>query len=263
MRSVFKSWLKEYIETIAYLEVAVKKFILVSTILVMTVACDQQENNLSSDEAPTSSQEAKDSPMTGPMSFFISSSGSGNGANFGGIEGADEHCQDLASDAGAGNKTWRAYLSTTGKIDQKNPENNVPSRHARDRIGAGPWFNAKGELIARDVEHLHSNNNINKQTALSEKGDVINGRGDKPNQHDILTGSRADGTAFSPHIDLTCGNWTRHREGAAGVGHHDISGPSPDNWAKSWNFSHFSRGCSDEALKSSGGAGLVYCFAID
>ena len=260
-----------------------KKIILVTTLLVFANACDKPENTPTAAAEPDNTAstmtepentstttteteaavEKAESPMTGPMSFFISSTGSGNGANFGGIEGADEHCQDLASDAGAGDKTWRAYLSTTGNVDQKNPEYSTASKHARDRIGTGPWFNAKGELIARDVEHLHSNNNINKQTALDEQGNVINGRGDKPNKHDILTGSRADGTAFSPHIDLTCGNWTKHGEGAAGVGHHDISGPSPDNWAKSWNFSHFSRGCSDEALKSSGGAGLIYCFAID
>lgn len=204
-----------------------------------------------------------DDSMTGPMSFFITSIGAGDGANFGGIEGADEHCQDLADDAGAGNRTWRAYLSTTGRVNYENPEDNIPSIHARDRIGKGPWFNAKGDLIARDVEHLHRNNNINKQTALNEKGEMVNGRGDKPNQHDILTGSRSDGTAFSPHKSFTCQNWSSNEEGAAAVGHHDKTGPSEDNWAKSWNFSHFSRGCSQEALESSGGAGLLYCFAID
>ena len=197
------------------------------------------------------------------MSFFITSIGRGDGANFGGIDGADEHCQDLASDAGAGNKTWRAYLSKTGIINQQVPENNLAAVHARDRIGKGPWFNAKGVLIARDIEHLHGDNNINKQTALNEKGEIVNGRGDNPNQHDILTGSRSDGTAFSPHMDLTCKNWTHSGEGAAAVGHHDRIGPADDNWAKSWNFSHFSRGCSQDALKSSGGAGLIYCFAID
>jgi len=163
----------------------------------------------------------------------------------------------------AGNKTWRAYLSTTGRIDRENPENNSASVHARDRIGKGPWFNAKGELIARDVEHLHSNNNINKQTALNEQGGMVNGRGDNPNEHDILTGSRPDGTAFSPHVSFTCKNWWSNEEGAAAVGHHDKTGPTEDNWAKSWNFSHFSRGCSQKALESSGGAGLIYCFAID
>lgn len=240
-----------------------KSIMFVTATLVLAAACDKPDKTPAIDEVSSSTAESKEVPMTGPMSFFISSTGSGNGGNFGGIEGADEHCQDLASDAGAGDKTWRAYLSTSGKIDQQNPENNVSSKHARDRIGTGPWYNAKGELIARDVEHLHSDNNINKQTALTETGMVVNGRGDTPNRHDILTGSRADGTAFSPHTSLTCGNWTLHAEGTAAVGHHDLSGPSPDNWARSWNFSHFTRGCSDEAFKSSGGAGLIYCFAIN
>ena len=229
-----------------------KRLILASTMLAMVSACDKAQDTTVTDDA-----------ITGPMSFFITSIGAGDGANFGGIEGADEHCQDLADDAGADNKTWRAYLSTTGRIDRKNPENNSASVHARDRIGKGPWFNAKGELIARDVEHLHGNNNINKQTALNEKGEMVNGRGDKPNQHDILTGSRPDGTAFSPHVSFTCKNWWSNEEGAAAVGHHDKAGPTEDNWAKSWNFSHFSRGCSQKALESTGGAGLIYCFAID
>lgn len=236
---------------------------LVSAMLVLVSACDKGQNTPVSSTTPVTPEAKQESPVTGPMSFFITSIGAGDGANFGGLEGADAHCQDLASDAGAGNKTWRAYLSTSGRIDMANPENNTPSVHARERIGTGPWFNAKGELIARDVNHLHSNNNINKQTALSEKGNVIKGRGDNPNEHDILTGSREDGTAFSPLMDVTCKNWTNNEEGAAAVGHHDISGPVPDNWAKSWNFSHFSRGCGQDALKSSGGAGLLYCFAID
>jgi len=241
----------------------VKKIILVSTMLVMVSACDKPQDTTATTDAPASATESKTPQTTGSMSFFITSTGAGDGANFGGIEGADEHCQDLASDVGAGNKTWRAYLSTTGRVDFKNPENNTPSIHARDRIGAGPWFNAKGELIARDVEHLHSNNNINKQTGLNEKGEVINGRGDTPNQHDILTGTRSDGTAFSPHMNFTCKNWTNNEEGAAAVGHHDKAGPTEDNWAKSWNFAHFSRGCGLKALESSGGAGLLYCFATD
>jgi len=241
----------------------VKKIILVSTMLAMVSACDKAQDTTVTNDAPASAAESKAPQMTGPMSFFVSSIGSGDGANFGGIEGADEHCQDLASDVDAGNKTWRAYLSTTGIINFKNPANNKPSVHARDRIGKGPWFNAKGELIAQNVEHLHSNNNINKQTALNEKGEMVNGRGDKPNQHDILTGSRPDGTAFSPHMSYTCMNWSTSEEGAAAVGHHDKTGPTEDNWAKSWNFSHFSRGCNQQALESSGGAGLIYCFAIE
>jgi hypothetical protein len=240
-----------------------KRMILVSAVLVLVNACNENENTPTMNKAQASPQASKEQPVTGPMSFFVTSTGGGDGANFGGLEGADEHCQDLASDAGAGDKTWHAYLSTSGRLDTANPENNTASVHARERIGTGPWFNAKGVLIARDVEQLHSNNNINKQTALNEKGEVINGRGDKPNEHDILTGSRTDGTAFSPLTDLTCKNWTSNEEGAAAVGHHDLNGPVPDNWAKSWNFSHFSRGCSQEALKSSGGAGLLYCFAID
>lgn len=239
-----------------------KKIILVTTILALGVGLEGAESPLSTAIA-ASHGDNKSSASTGPMSFFVSSVGGGDGANFGGIAGADEHCQDLAKAAGAGNKTWRAYLSTTGIVDMKEPKNNTPSVNARDRIGTGPWFNAKGELIARDVEHLHSKNNINKQTALTEKGKVINGRGDKPNEHDILTGSRADGTAFSPHMNLTCKNWSSNDDGQAAVGHHDLLGPVEDTWAKSWNFSHFSRGCSQDALKSSGGAGLIYCFAVN
>lgn len=195
------------------------------------------------------------------MSFFVTSKGGGDGANYGGLEGADAHCQTLAAAAGFGNKTWRAYLSTSGKIDFKNPENNVAAVHARDRIGNGPWHNAKGVLIASDIDQLHNNNNINKETALSESGNLVNGRGDKPNEHDILTGSRSDGTAFSPFTDTTCKDWTSNDQGSAVVGHHDVTGLNSDNWAKSWNFSHQSRGCSQKNLQSTGGAGLIYCFA--
>ena len=244
-----------------------KRILLGSAMLVLITACDQPQNTPASTMAPapvaSPPMEAEAAPATGPMSFFVTSEGAGDGANFGGIEGADEHCQDLASDVGADDKTWRAYLSTSGRLDQQNPEYSTPSIHARDRIGTGPWFNAKGELIAKDVEHLHSNNNINKQTALSEKGTLINGRSDTPNEHDILTGSRVDGTASAPIPDSTCKNWSSNEGGSAIVGHHDIVGLSPDNWAKSWNFSHHTRGCSQEALVSSGGAGLLYCFAID
>ncbi|MFZ5542518.1 MAG: hypothetical protein ACOZJZ_03090 [Pseudomonadota bacterium] len=198
------------------------------------------------------------SPPTGPMSFFVTSVGTGKGADLGGLAGADAHCQALASAAGAGGKTWRAYLSTQGK-------DGVPTVNARDRIGKGPWFNAKGVMVARDVEHLHgAGNNLNKQTALNEKAEVVQGRGDTPNRHDILTGSRADGTAFSPgDPDLTCGNWTRGgAEGAVMVGHHDRMGLTADSWSTSWNSSHQSRGgCSLQALKGTGGDGLLYCFA--
>jgi len=235
-------------------------------LVFLFTACD---NKQASTPAPAStkaavSKEADQAPMTGPMSFFVTSVGGGDGANFGGLEGADAHCQKLASDAGAGDKTWHAYLSTSGKLDFKNPENNVAAVHARDRIGKGPWYNAKGVLIAKNIEQLHSGNNINKETALSEKGEAIKGRGDTPNEHDILTGSRADGTAFAPFItDTTCGDWTKNGEGSAVVGHHDINGPTQDNWAKSWNFAHQTRGCGVEGLKPTGGAGYLYCFAVN
>lgn len=196
---------------------------------------------------------------TGKMSFFVTSVGPGNGANLGGLAGADAHCQKLAKSAGAGNRTWRAYLSTQG-TDFK--DQNVVN--ARDRIGKGPWFNAKGIMIAKNVDDLHSNNNnLNKDTALDEKGRMVNGRSEKPNLHDILTGSRVDGTAFGPQFfaDMTCGSWTSSSKGAAVVGHHDRVGPIDHDWARSWNFAHVSKGCSQEALAKTGGAGLFYCFA--
>src|SRR5687768_12644293 len=183
------------------------------------------------------------------MSFFVTSAGPGRGADLGGIEGADRHCQSLASAAGAGNKTWRAYLSTQGQAI-----NDPKVVHARDRIGAGPWHNAKGVLIARNVEELHSAaNKINKETGLDERGRPINDRTMKPNKHDILTGSRPDGTAFAPLTDMTCGNWSKSgADGSAMVGHHDRAGPVPHAWATSWNSSHTSRGCGQEALRSTG-----------
>ena len=201
-------------------------------------------------------------PGSGSMSFFISSTGSGKGGDLGGLAGADALCQKLAAAAGAGSKTWRAYLSAPGAFPSANNPGR-PSINARDRIGTGPWFNAKGDLIARDVAHLHNGNNINKTTALDERGNVIKGRGDTPNEHDILTGSRADGTAFAPQTDTTCGAWTKSGEGSAIVGHHDRTGPLPENWAKSWNFSHQSAGCSQEALVRTGGSGRLYCFAAN
>src|SRR5438105_9288015 len=185
------------------------------------------------------------------MTFFVTSTGSGKGADFGGLEGADKHCQTLAAAAGAGSRTWHAYLSTQG------PQ----AVNARDRIGTGPWQNAKGVVIAKDVAELHGNNNLNKQTALTEKGEIVSGRGDTPNKHDILTGTKPDGTAFAGSDDMTCGNWTKSGEGVAMVGHHDRSGLGTDDASRSWNSSHPSRGCSDEGLKSTGGAGLLYCFA--
>ena len=201
-------------------------------------------------------------PSSGPMSFFVTSAGMGDGANLGGLAGADAHCQKLAAAAGAGNRTWRAYLSTSGQLAQGSTPA-VPSVDARSRIGQGPWFNAKGELIARDLAHLHNGNHLSKQTALTEKGQLVNGRGDNPNEHDILTGSRTDGTAFGPQTDTTCGNWTKNGDGSAVVGHHDRTGLVPDAWARSWNFSHGSAGCSQQALVRTGGSGRFYCFAAN
>ena len=192
------------------------------------------------------------------MTFFVTSTGPGRGADLGGIEGADKHCQSLASAAGAGNKTWRAYLSTQGKAI-----NDTNVIHARERIGAGPWHNAKGVRIARSVEDLHSPDaNVNKDTALDERGNPTNDRSMKPNKHDILTGSRPDGTAFPAGYDFTCGNWTKSgADGSAMVGHHDRAGPVNHPWAVSWNSSHQSRGCSQENLRATGGDGFIYCFA--
>jgi len=184
------------------------------------------------------------------MSFFVTSAGSGKGADLGGLQGADAHCASLAEAAGVQGKTWHAYLSTS-------------DTDAKDRIGKGPWFNAKGEKIADDVASLHSDaNKLTKQTALNEKGEVINGRGDTPNRHDILTGSKPDGTRIA---DQTCGDWTMSgAEGAAMMGHSDRTGLDDSAAAKSWNSSHASRGgCSQEALKGTGGDGLFYCFAAD
>jgi hypothetical protein len=188
------------------------------------------------------------------MSFFVTSAGSGKGADFGGLAGADRHCQALAAAAGAGNRTWRAYLSTTAAQGS-------PAVNARDRVGNGPWVNARGVVVAYNVAELHAANNITKQTALTEKGEVVNGRGDTPNKHDILTGSRPDGTAFAGPEDMTCGNWTKSGDGVAMVGHHDRSGTAPDFTAASWNSSHTTVGCSNETLPKTGGAGLLYCFA--
>jgi hypothetical protein len=196
-------------------------------------------------------------PGTGPMGFFVTSAGPGKGADLGGLAGADAHCQRLAGAAGAGGRSWRAYLSTSAV------GNDQPAVHARDRIGKGPWFNAKGVLIARDLAQLHGDNGITKATALDERGNAVKGRGDTPNEHDILTGSRPDGTAFSPTPNLTCGNWTSSGDGQAFIGHHDRTGLVTDPWALSWNASHQTRGCGQEALKTTGGAGLFYCFAAD
>lgn len=186
------------------------------------------------------------------LSFFITSAGSGKGGDLGGLEGADAHCATLAEAAGVTGKEWRAYLST-----QEEGKRGVS---ARDRIGAGPWHNAKGELIAQDLDQLHLNPNIIKSTALDENGELVNGRGDKPNRHDILTGTMADGTAYFPREenDRTCSNWTSSGEGSATVGHHDRHGGGNT----SWNAAHNSRGCSQEDLTKTGGSGLFMCFAV-
>ncbi|MEO8188122.1 MAG: hypothetical protein ABI580_12255 [Burkholderiaceae bacterium] len=201
-------------------------------------------------------------PQPSPgVTFFVTSVGPGKGGDLGGLEGADQHCQSLAKAAGAGNRTWRAYLSTQA------PALNDPKFvNARDRIGSGPWHNAKGVMIASSVEELHSaNNNVTKQTSLDEKGALVNGRTEKPVKHDMLTGSRPDGTAFAggPFVDMTCGNWTKSgKDGSAMLGHHDRVGPIESPWATSWNSSHPSLGCSQEALRPTGGDGLFYCFAV-
>jgi len=192
-----------------------------------------------------------------PMTFFITSVGTGNGANLGGLAGADAHCQKLAAAAGAGDRTWRAYLSAAA-------QDGKPAVNARDRIGAGPWHNAKGGMVARDVAHLHGDtldlartgNLITKNNGQTEKGDLVNGVGDKPNTHDILTGSQPDGRIFADAADHTCKNWTSGGEGSAQAGHHDRNGGGV-----SWNSAHPTRGCSQENLVGSGGAGLFYCFA--
>jgi hypothetical protein len=190
-----------------------------------------------------------------PMTFFITSVGLGKGANLGGLAGADAHCQALATAAGATGRTWRAYLSTQG----------ANAVNARDRIGKGPWHNVKGQVVARDLEHLHGDtldlarlgNQLHRVTGLTEKGDRISGAGDSPNQHDILTGSQTDGRAFPDGKDLTCNNWTSGDAGNAQVGHHDRAGGP----GVSWNSVHASAGCSQDALVKTGGAGLFYCFA--
>jgi len=189
------------------------------------------------------------------MTFFVTSTGSGKGADYGGLAGADKHCQTLAAAVGAGNHTWHAYLSTSAS-------GGSPAVSARDRIGTGPWQNAKGVVIASNVAELHGTNKLTKETALTEKGEMVNGRGDTPNKHDILTGSKPDGTVVSGSDDATCGNWTKSGDGAAMLGHHDRQGLRDDDASHSWNSSHLSRGCSDDALKATGGAGLLYCFAV-
>jgi hypothetical protein len=193
----------------------------------------------------------------GEMSFFVTSVGKGKGADLGGLEGADAHCQALARAAGSTATAWRAYLSTTAPGGDAGV-------NARDRIGKGPWKNSKGAVVANNVDELHSAKaNVTKQTALTEKGEPVKGRGDQPNEHDILTGSDPQGMYSTAGGDTTCGNWTKSGEGSAIVGHHDRAGLKPSRHMESWNSSHGSRGCSQDQLKSSGGAGLFYCFVAN
>jgi hypothetical protein len=235
---------------------------LIVIVLVVSVAggCRRAE------DAETTSTPAAEAPAPPPASlpmggeksvtrFFVTSRGPGSGGNLGGLSGADAHCQMLAEAEGAGDHTWRAYLSASATDAQ-------PAVDARDRIGKGPWYNALGELIAPDIEALHSDKaTINKEMAVTERGDAVSGAGDTPNQHDILTGSRPDGTAYASGEDLTCRNWTSSAGGRAQVGHHDRRGLN--DGVDSWNSVHESRGCSQSDLAATGGAGLFYCFAID
>jgi hypothetical protein len=192
----------------------------------------------------------------GKMTFFVTSVNPGKGADLGGLAGADAHCQALASAVGAGKRTWRAYLSTTS--------GGQPLVNARDRIGSGPWQNVKGDVIATSVDNLHADSKLGKQTSLTEKGDVVPSGGDPVNMHDILTGSQPDGRGIAGNVDSTCSNWTSSTTGAAMVGHSNRAGLDESVPAKSWNSSHQSRGgCSMDALKSTGGAGLFYCFAVN
>jgi len=191
------------------------------------------------------------------MSFFVTSAGPGKGADLGGLAGADAHCAALAKAAGSTRTGWRAYLSTTAPGGEAGV-------NARDRIGKGPWKNARGVVVASGVEELHSGaNRIDKQTALTEKGEVVSGRGDPVNLHDMLTGSDPAGNYSTAGGDTTCANWTSSSDGSAIVGHHDRTGLKESRHMKSWNSSHGSRGCSQEALKSTGGGGLFYCFAAE
>lgn len=193
-------------------------------------------------------------PQTG-MSFFLTSAGPGAGANLGGLAGADRHCAMLADAVNVRGRTWRAYLSQPATGNQ-------PVVHARNRIGAGPWYNPKGDLIAQSVADLHGDNpKWTKQTVLNERGEVVNGRGDTPNRHDVLTGSQMDGTAYASGTDTTCNNWTGSGEGSARVGHFDKVGGGEN--PTSWNSAHASRGCSQANLQATGGDGLFFCFAIN
>lgn len=246
---------------------AVARFLGAIVVVGLVMSCGSGSSGPAANAPPaegasTSGTPANDPPefrsMGGEKSvttFFITSRGTGRGGDLGGLAGADAHCQALAKAEGSGDHTWRAYLST-----QATP--NAPAVHARDRIGKGPWYNADGFRIAREIEELHGGaNGIDKDNGVTERLDPINGVGDTPNRHDILTGTKPDGTAFDGPDNLTCGNWTSSGEGRAQVGHHDRKGQGAS--ATSWNSAHATRGCSQSQLESTGGAGLFYCFAID
>ena len=228
------------------------------TLLAVALAGCHSSQSPSANASAAASSEPETLGMGGEKSvttFFVTSKGIGNGGDLGGLKGADAHCQELANAQGSGDHTWRAYLSTSATAD-------APAVNARDRIGRGPWYNANGELIASTVDELHGpNSKISRDLAVTEAANPLNGFGDTPNLHDILTGSRPDGTAFRPDEDLTCHNWTSSDAGKAQVGHHDRKGTGPN--AQSWNSAHATAGCSEAALKSTGGNGLLYCFAVN
>lgn len=237
------------------------RLVLACGAIVFAAACgrsDEARSDAASTPAAREETVPQSLPMGGDtsvMTFFITSTGLGKGGDLGGLAGADAHCQALAKAEGAGDHTWRAYLSTPAADGQ-------PAVNARDRIGKGPWYNAEGLLIAANVDELHSDRaRIDKEMAVTEKLDQVNGVGDTPNVHDILTGSRPDGTAFPASEDLTCRRWTSGGEGRAQVGHHDRRGLTEG--VNSWNSVHASQGCSQQALQATGGAGLFYCFGID
>ena len=232
------------------------------SVILLVTACGQNDEaqiNVAKMPAAGGQSVPQSLPMGGAKSvttLFVTSRGSGRGGDLGGLAGADAHCQELAEAEKAGDHAWRAYLSTTAAP-------NKPAVNARDRIGKGPWYNAEGLLIAANAQQLHSGENrINKETAVTERLDPVNGVGDTPNVHDILTGSQPDGTAFLLGEDLTCENWTSSSVGHAQVGHHDRKGEG-EGANSSWNSAHPSRGCSQQDLQSTGGAGLFYCFAVD
>jgi len=231
----------------------------VVTVVALLAGCGEQSQSQQNDGLASATPMAPEAQSMGGeksvTTFFVTSKGVGRGGDLGGLKGADAHCQALANAQGSGDHTWRAYLSTSASEGK-------PAVNARDRIGRGPWYNSIGDLVAQSVDELHGpNNRLSKDLALTEAANPVNGFGDKPNQHDILTGSRPDGMAFPPGDDLTCRNWTSSDTGKTQVGHSDRKGAGTN--AQSWNSAHASAGCSQPALESTGGAGLLYCFAID